>query len=130
MVMIHRTLLGSIERFIGIMIEHYAGNFPVWLAPVQVRVLPISDNYNHHAEEIHKKLLNRGIRSELDDSSSTISYKIREAETQKVPYMVICGEKEVKSDALSIRRHTVGDLGRFRLELFVHIIEEDIQSKR
>ena len=129
-VMIHRALLGSIERFIGIMIEHYCGNFPVWLAPVQVRVLPISDGYNQYAEEIHKKLLNRGIRSELDDSSSTIGYKIREAETQKVPYMVICGDKEMKSITLSVRRHSVGDIGRFTLESFGHMIEEDVQRKR
>jgi len=128
-VMIHRTLVGSIERFFGIMLEHYAGNLPVWLAPVQVRVLPISEGCNQYAEEIHKALLNRGIRSELDDSSSTIGYKIWEAEMQKVSYMVICGEKEVESDMLSIRKHTVGDLGRFSLESFVCMIEEDVEKK-
>ncbi len=129
-VMIHRTLLGSIERFFGIMIEHYGGNLPVWLAPVQVKVLPIGDEYSRYGEETHKKLLNRGIRCELDDSSSTIGYKIREAEIQKVPYMVICGEREVEFDMLSIRRHTVGDLGRFSLESFVYMIEEDVRKKR
>jgi threonyl-tRNA synthetase len=128
-VMIHRTLLGSIERFIGIMLEYYAGNLPVWLVPVLVEVLPISEGCNQDAEEIHKNLLNRGIRSELDDSSSTIAYKIREAEMQKVPYIVICGEEEVESNMLSIRRHTVGDLGRFSLESFVCMIEEDVQKK-
>ncbi|MDH5779487.1 MAG: threonine--tRNA ligase [Candidatus Bathyarchaeota archaeon] len=128
-VMIHRTLLGSIERFFGIMLEHYAGNLPVWLAPVQVRVLPISEGCNQYAEEVHKTLLNRGVRSELDDSSSTLGYKIREAEMHKVSYMVICGEKEVESDTLSIRRHNVGDLGRFSLESFLCMIEEDVQKK-
>ena len=127
--MIHRTLLGSIERFFGIVLEHYAGNLPVWLAPVQVRVLPISEGCDQYAEEIHKALLNRGIRSALDDSSSTIGYKIRETELQKVSYMVICGEKEVESDTLSIRKHTVGDLGRFSLESFVCMIEEDVEKK-
>ena len=113
----------------GLKVPSDAGNLPIWLAPVQVRVLPISEGCNQYAEEIHKALLNRGIRSELDDSSSTVGYKIREAEMQKVSYMVICGEKEVESDMLSIRKHTVGDLGRFSLESFVCMIEEDVEKK-
>ncbi|NIP67335.1 threonine--tRNA ligase [Candidatus Bathyarchaeota archaeon] len=128
--MIHRTLLGSIERFIGIMMEHYAGNLPLWLPPIQVRVMSISKEYNHYAEKIHKALIKQGIRSTLDNSASTLSYKIREAETQKVPYMVICGEAEVKSDELSVRRHTVGDVGRFTFKSFVRLIEEENHRKR
>ena len=123
--MIHRTLLGSIERFVGILIEHYKGNFPVWLAPVQVRVLPVSEKYNKYAERVHKKLSSLGIRSELDVSSSTVSYKIREAETQKIPFMVICGRKEAESSTLSIRRHGGMKLGPLTLEEFVNIIQRE-----
>ncbi|MGD8545024.1 MAG: threonine--tRNA ligase [Candidatus Bathyarchaeota archaeon] len=114
--MIHRALLGSIERFLGILIEHYQGNFPVWLAPIQVAVLPISDKYNQYAREVHKKLLASKVRASLDESSSTIRYKIREAETLKIPYMAICGKVEAESNTVSIRRHGIGDLGLFKLQ--------------
>jgi threonyl-tRNA synthetase len=93
-VMIHRALLGTIERFFGLLIEHYKGNFPTWLAPVQVKVLPISEKYNQYAREVHRRLSAFGLRSELDESPSTISYKIREAEVQKTPYMAICGKRK------------------------------------
>jgi threonyl-tRNA synthetase len=109
--MIHRALLGAIERFFAILVEHYEGNLPIWLAPTQVKILPISDNYISYAQRIHEKLQAYGIRSEIDTSASTISYKIREAEVQKIPYMVICGKHEANLKKISIRKHGVGNLG-------------------
>jgi len=123
--MVHRTLLGSIERFIGILIEHYKGNFPVWLAPVQVRVLPISDKYVEYAEKIHRKLSSLGVRSELDASPTTVSYKIREAEIQKIPFMVICGKREAESGVVSIRKHGGAKLNLLTLEEFIDIIRRE-----
>ncbi|MFB0522251.1 MAG: His/Gly/Thr/Pro-type tRNA ligase C-terminal domain-containing protein, partial [Candidatus Bathyarchaeia archaeon] len=123
--MIHRALLGSIERFFGILVEHYKGNFPAWLAPVQVRVLPISDRYNAYAREIHKELSTLGIRSEVDDSSSTLSYRIREAETQKIPYMAICGKREEESKTISVRKHGREELGSLAIKEFARTIRNE-----
>jgi len=123
--MIHRALLGSIERFLGILVEHYKGNFPAWLAPVQVKVLSISDRYIQYAKEVNERLSNLGIRSELDDSSSTISYKIREAEAQKIPYMAICGKREAESNTISIRKHGGGELGSLAIKEFIKVIHKE-----
>jgi threonyl-tRNA synthetase len=109
--MIHRALLGAIERFLAILVEHYEGNLPIWLAPTQVKILPISDNYISYAQRIHEKLHAYGIRSEIDTSASTVSYKIREAEVQKIPCMVIYGEHEANLKKISIRKHGVGNMG-------------------
>lgn len=114
--MIHRALLGSIERFFGILIEHCKGNFPTWLAPVQVKVLPISDKHNRYAKEVHEKLSANGTRSELDNTSSTISYKIRKAETQKIPYMAVCGKREAESNTIFVRKHGGEELGSLTVE--------------
>ncbi|KPV63906.1 MAG: Threonine--tRNA ligase [Candidatus Bathyarchaeota archaeon BA1] len=122
--MIHRALLGSIERFFEILIEHYKGNFPTWLAPTQVRVLPISDKYTCYAREVHKKLSSFGIRSELDESSSTINYKIREAETQKIPYIALCGKREAESNTISIRKHGRKELGSLTIKELVKILRQ------
>jgi len=126
--MIHRALLGAIERFFGILIEHHKGNLPAWLAPVQVRVLPISKKHNWYAKEVYEKLSALGIRSELDDSSSTISYKIREAETQKIPCMAICGKQEAESNTISVRKHGREELGLLTIKRLVEVIrnEKDI----
>lgn len=122
--MIHRALLGTIERFIGILAEHYKGNFPTWLAPIQVRVLPISEKSNLYAREVHRKLSASGIRSELDENSSTISYKIRETEIQKIPYMAICGEREAKSNTISIRKHGSGEVESLLVEEFIKVVRD------
>ena len=123
--MIHRALLGAIGRFFGILIEYYNGNLPTWLAPVQVKVLPISEKYNQYAKEVYEKISSFGIRGELDESSSTISYKIRESETQKIPYMAICGKREAKSNTISVRKHGRKDLGLHKVKDFVEIIKSD-----
>jgi len=123
--MIHRALLGAIERFFAILVEHYEGNLPIWLAPTQVKILPISDNYISYAQRIHEKLQAYGIRSEIDTSASTISYKIREAEVQKIPYMVICGEHEANLKKISIRKHGVGNLGLLSTKEFIKKIRNE-----
>lgn len=128
-VMIHRALLGTIERFFAILLEHYKGNLPVWLAPTQVKVLPISNNYVQYAREIRRKLLAHGIRAEVDDSDSTISYKIREAEVQKIPYMAICGKREEKMKKIAVRKHGAGDIGMLTIkELGKNIKKDDKPS--
>ena len=110
-VMIHRALLGSIERFLGILIEHYAGEFPVWLAPVQARVLPIADRHTEYAQRVERELRAADIRVELDDRSESVGRKIRDAELSKVPYMLVVGDKELEAVGVSVRRHGEGDLG-------------------
>lgn len=110
-IMIHRVVFGSIERFIGILIEHFAGAFPLWLAPEQVRILPISERHHEKAREIYQQLFNAGMRVEIDERSEKIGYKIREAQLQKIPYMLIIGDKEAESGTVSVRRRGEGDLG-------------------
>lgn len=121
-VMIHRTIFGSMERFIGILIEHYAGAFPVWLAPVQVIVLPISEKHMGYAKKIKKVLEDNNIRVEIDERNEKIGYKIREAQIKKLPYMLIVGEKEEKSNTISVRKRETGDLGAKNLDEFVEYI--------
>jgi threonyl-tRNA synthetase len=128
-VMIHRALLGAVERFFAILIEHCHGNLPAWLAPTQVRVLPISNACLPYAEEVHRNLQTDGIRSELDSSSSTISYKIRQAETQKIPYMAICGSQEAKSKSISLRQHGKGNTGRLTIQELVRKIKNETEKR-
>ncbi len=124
-VMIHRALLGTIERFFAIMLENCRGNLPAWLAPTQAMVIPVSDDYEEYAEKIHGKLLSRKIRSAIDLSTSTIGYKIRQAEIQKVPYMVICGKHEARLKRVSVRKHGAGNLGSMRISDLTKRIKND-----
>ena len=128
-IMIHRVVFGSIERFIGILIEHFAGAFPTWLAPVQVKVLPISDKYAEYAEKVRKQLDDAGIRVEVDTRAEKIGYKIREAQMQKVPYMVIVGQKEEEEGLVSVRSRFAGDEGQKNPEEFIKALKEEIDSK-
>ena len=129
-ILIHRALFGSFERFIGIITEHFAGAFPVWLAPVQVKILPISDNQKDYAEEIKEKLEANGIRVELDERQEKIGYKIREAQLEKVPYMLILGEKEAEAKNLGVRTRKDGDIGAFEFNDFLNKVQEEISSKK
>ena len=113
-VMIHRALMGSFERFIGILIEHYAGEFPLWLAPVQAIVLPIADRHVDYAREVRGRLQRRGLRAEVDERTESVGRKIRDAELRKVPYMLVVGDKEAEAGEVAVRRHREGDLGRRR----------------
>ena len=128
-IMIHRVAFGSIERFIGILIEHFAGAFPTWLAPVQVKVLPISDKYMDYAEKVTKELFDAGIRAEVDTRSEKIGYKIREAQTQKIPYMLVVGQKEAEEETVSVRSRFAGDEGSSTLDVFMDKIKKEIASR-
>ncbi len=128
-VMIHRVVLGSIERFIGVITEHFAGAFPVWLAPVQVKVMPITDRSADYAKEVAAKLDAAGIRVETDLRNEKIGYKIREAQLQKLPYMLVIGDKEAQSGAVSVRSRSGEDLGAMPLNDFVARIKEEIETK-
>ena len=125
-VMLHRVIFGSIERFIGILIEHYAGAFPVWLSPVQVKILPISEKQHDYAKKVEEEMKAKGIRVKLDDRSEKIGYKIREAQLEKVPYMVIVGQKEEEENILSVRSRKDGDIGSMETNEFIEkVIKED-----
>ena len=128
-VMIHRVVYGSIERFIGILIEHYAGSFPVWMAPNQVRVMPITDKQQAYAKEVNDKLFALGYRTQLDDRNEKIGKKIREAQVQKVPFMLIIGEKEAESGTVAVRQRHGGDLGAMSLEDFIARMQKNIDEK-
>ena len=129
-VMLHRVVFGSIERFIGVLIEHYAGVFPTWLAPVQVKILTISDKQKEYADELVKQFMKEGIRAELDDREEKIGYKIREAQLQKIPYMLIIGEKEVEANAVGVRARKEGDIGQMPVKEFISKIKEEIEEKK
>ena len=128
-IMIHRVVFGSIERFIGILIEHFAGAFPTWLAPVQVKVLPISDKYMDYAADVKAKLEEAGIRAEVDTRSEKIGYKIREAQTAKIPYMLVVGQKEAEEGTVSVRSRFAGDEGARQLEQFIAELLKEIETK-
>jgi threonyl-tRNA synthetase len=127
--MIHRALLGSLERFFGVLIEHYGGAFPVWLAPVQVAVIPVSQNFVEYAKQIVNNLKSEDIRVQVDERNEKIGYKIRDWETNKVPYMLIIGEKEVNSGGVSVRQHKKGDIGTLSLSDFLSKIKDEIKNK-
>jgi threonyl-tRNA synthetase len=127
--MVHRALLGSIERFFGILIEHFAGDFPLWLAPVQTAVVPVSQNFFDYARSVKEELVKKGIRVELDERNEKIGYKIRDWETQKVPYMLIVGEKEKEAGTVSVRKHKEGDQGALALSEFIDKIATQILNK-
>ena len=128
-IMIHRVAFGSIERFIGILIEHFAGAFPTWLAPVQVKVLPISDKYAEYGKKVLDALEAEGIRAEIDTRSEKIGYKIREAQTQKVPYMLVVGAKEEEDQLVAVRSRKDGDQGQKSLDAFIADMKEEIRIK-
>ena len=128
-IMIHRVIFGSIERFIGILIEHFAGAFPTWLAPVQVKVLPISDKYMDYAQKVLDELNNSGVRAEIDTRAEKIGYKIREAQMKKIPYMLVVGQKEEEEGLVSVRSRFAGDEGQKNPEEFIKALKEEIDSK-
>jgi len=128
-ILVHRALLGSFERFIGILTEHVAGAYPLWLAPVQVKILPISKAHHEYARELKEMLENQKIRVELDDREEKIGYKIREAQMQKTPYMFVVGEKEAETRQVSVRKRKVGDIGSMGLEDAIKLIVKERDEK-
>jgi threonyl-tRNA synthetase len=128
-VMIHRAIYGSFERFVGILTEHYAGNFPLWIAPVQVSVLSITDSAKEYAESISSELKNEGLRVYLDTRNEKIGYKIRESENKKIPYMIVLGDKEKENNNISVRQHKKGDIGKFELKEFIQKLKFEVEKK-
>ncbi len=129
-VMIHRVVFGSIERFIGILVEHFGGAFPAWLAPVQVKVLPIADRHFDYASQVAGKMKGKDIRVEIDSRNEKINYKIREAQGQKIPYMLVVGDREAENGTVSVRHRSEGDLGSMKIDEFVSRIVEEIETKK
>jgi threonyl-tRNA synthetase len=129
-VMIHRAPLGSMERFIGILIEHFAGAFPLWLAPVQVRVLPISDKTADYARSVLSRLQAAGFRAEADLRAEKIGHKIREAQLEKIPYMLVVGEKELAGGTVALRDRVAGDLGALPLDEAIAKLAEEVKERR
>ncbi|ATD54350.1 threonine--tRNA ligase [Clostridium chauvoei] len=128
-IVIHRVIFGSIERFIGILIEHFAGKFPTWLAPIQVKILPISDKFNAYSEEVKNKLNANGIRVEMDSRSEKIGYKIREARNERIQYIIVIGEKEEQENKISMRSRKNGDEGSMELEELIKRINNEVENK-
>ena len=129
-IMIHRALMGSVERFFGVLIEHYAGAFPVWLAPVQVVVVPISERHHDYARTIYDALLKAEFRTEIDTRNEKVGYKIREAEVNKIPYMLIVGDQEAENQQVAVRQKGTGDLGKMKLPELFKRIQKDIDNKQ
>jgi threonyl-tRNA synthetase len=127
-VMIHRAILGSFERFIGVLLEHTAGNLPLWLSPVQIMILPISDKFKEYAEKVKTELENQDFRVSIDHRSEKIQRKIRDAEVQKVPFMAIIGEQEVSQNQIALRQHKVGDKGKLNVSDFISFLKKEIQQ--
>ena len=127
--MIHRVVFGSIERFIGVITEHFAGAFPTWLSPVQVTVLPITDRSAEWAKEVLAKLEQSGVRAEIDLRNEKIGYKIREAQMQKIPYMLVVGDKEAESGSVAVRTRTGEDLGAMPLDEFLAKVGKEIRER-
>jgi threonyl-tRNA synthetase len=129
-VVIHRAIFGSIDRFMGILTEHYSGAFPLWLAPIQAKLLPVSDNYIAYALEVKQVLEDAGIRVEVDARNEKLGYKIREAQLEKVPYMLVLGENEKNSNTASVRKRGEGDLGPNNVHEIAERILGEIRSKQ
>ena len=128
-IMIHRVAFGSIERFIGILIEHFAGAFPTWLAPVQVKVLPISEKHLDYGKKVFQELEAAGIRAEIDERAEKIGYKIREAQMNKIPYMLVVGAKEEEQELVAVRSRFAGDEGQKGIDEFIAAVKEEIAGK-
>jgi threonyl-tRNA synthetase len=122
--MLHRALFGSFERFIGLLIEHYAGAFPLWLSPIQVKILPVSDKFIDYANKVKEEL--KGLRIQISDENETISKKIRQGELEKIPYLLVVGEKEKTSNTVSVRKRGQGDLGIKTIKEFKDIINKEL----
>jgi len=128
-VMIHRAVFGSFERFVGVLTEHYGGFFPIWLAPVQVSILPIADAHFQYAGQLEKRLRSEGFRVNTDLRNEKIGFKIRESENRKIPYMIVIGDKETESGNLSVREHKKGDIGKFELNEFIEKLKLQVREK-
>ncbi|HEX7720734.1 MAG TPA: His/Gly/Thr/Pro-type tRNA ligase C-terminal domain-containing protein, partial [Pyrinomonadaceae bacterium] len=128
-IMIHRALFGSMERFFGVLIEHYAGAFPMWLAPVQVAVLPITDRINEYAETVAQELRAAGLRVEVNVRSDKIGAKIRDSQLQKIPFMLVLGDREMEQSQVAVRKRTKGDIGAMSLDEFKQMAQRLVETR-
>jgi threonyl-tRNA synthetase len=128
--MLHRALMGSLERFFGCLVEHYAGAFPLWLAPVQAILLPITDQHQEYADEVAKKLTNNGFRVEKDLRNEKIGFKIREAQLQKIPYMIVLGEKEAENKTLAVRKRRSKETRTINIDTFIEEMNAQVKEKQ
>ena len=128
--MLHAAIMGSIERYVSILIEHFGGKFPVWLSPVQVKLLPISQDHHQYAQKVEKELLAKGIRVELDDRSETLSAKIRDAQVAQVPYMAVVGDKEIESESVAVRSRDGGKQEVMTTTMFIEKLLAEIEQKK
>jgi threonyl-tRNA synthetase len=128
-VVIHRVIYGSFERFIGIITEHFAGSFPLWLSPTQVKVIPVSEKFSEYAEKILQELKNNKIRSEIDLRNETLGARVRDAQNEKVPYMIIIGQNEVSDETITIRKRNSKDLSKMTIFEFLEIVKQKISIK-
>jgi threonyl-tRNA synthetase len=129
-VMIHHTVLGSVERFIGNLLEHYAGAFPLWLAPVQIWIIPVGSRHVKYANFVNEQLTTNNLRTQLRDERETVSKKIREGEIQKIPYLLVVGDKEMKSKSVRIRQRGKGDIGEMKLKKFFEKVKMEVEKKK
>jgi threonyl-tRNA synthetase len=129
-IMVHRALLGSLERFIGVLLEHYGGAMPLWLAPVQVQVIPVGASHRRQARIIGKELEEQGLRVEVKDEAETVSKKIRNGEVQKIPFIVVIGDKEIKARAIRARKRGKGDIGLMKIGKFIELCQKEIKNKK
>jgi threonyl-tRNA synthetase len=127
--MIHRAIISTMERMMAFLIENYAGDFPAWLAPEQARILPIADRHLEYARTVRDRLAGEGLRVEIDDSNERISYKVRRGQLERVPYMLVAGDKEAQSGQVAVRSRSAGDLGAVPIEQFLERIRHEITSK-
>jgi threonyl-tRNA synthetase len=127
-VMIHRALLGSMERFAGILIEHYAGRFPVWLAPVQALLLPVADRHVDYAREVAARLREAGLRVQIDERSESVGKKVRDAELARAPYMLVAGDREQEGETVAVRSHEEGELGNLKVDEFAQRVNDEISK--
>ena len=127
--MIHRALIGSPERFMGILIEHYSGNFPLWLSPVQIKIVPIRENHNEHAEKISKELKDLGFRVDCDTKEGNMGGKVRDAKNMKIPYTIIIGDKDIEAKKISVESRDKGQLGQMDLKDFIEKIEKERKNR-
>ena len=127
--MIHRALIGAFERFIGVLLEHYAGALPLWLAPKQIWVIPVGSRHKKYAQEVSQKLSDGGARGELKDEAETVSKKIRDGEIQKIPYLLVVGDKEMKTKSVRVRKREKGDIGVMKLTKFIEKVKIEIEKK-
>ncbi len=127
--MLHRVILGSMERFIGVLIEHYAGSLPLWLSPIQAVIIPIKSDLETEAFKIEASFKKQSIRVKVDSRNLTLEKRIREAEMEKIPYLLILGKREIKSQAISVRKRGMGDIGVMPLEEFMSKAKEEVENK-